>query len=446
MGNTQQNKTINSQRKIELRNDEKYIHIMKYMGSKRELLPDIREEIDKISSEGEGVLDIFAGTGSVGVYLRDKYDVISNDVQSYSGVICDALISSCSHEIDFNKDLLSKIKKSFKKNRSALLEMFPKTVDKSRKFVITEKRGWTEEGRLKYIKFFESFPSPVNKFKTRSTELKRLYEQYLERECKANKFPYMQTTFLFSETYFSIEQCIDIDSIRYAIDKCLDGKIEKQIALAALVYAHSYCSSGTGHFAQFRDLKDVKSINDVFLYRDRCVWAYFIKKLEEIIEFQKYYPERDHLSVNMDYRELLNDKDIMKRVDVIYADPPYSFVHYSRFYHATESLIKYDYMLPAFKGRYRTDRHQSPFCQKQNVAKAFEYLYDAASKNRKKVILSYADTAMISLAELEEIATDKGLTFDAREIDYDHSTMGREGHKSNQIKEYLVTSTFRERQ
>lgn len=433
-------KTINAERRSELRKDDKYIHIMKYMGSKRELLPDIRNEVESLIDEGQGVLDIFAGTGSVGLYLKDKFNIVSNDIQSYSGVICDALISSSSKKLSFtSKEALKQIKKYFNKNQAELISLFSNTLKVSDEFAETEKKSWTDKGRKTYIKFTEEFPSPLNKFQTKNKELEELYGMYLERGKKNSLFPYLQTTFLFAETYFSFGQCIDIDSLRYAIDKYFKDPIEKNIALTALIYAHSYCSSGTGHFAMFRDLKDVKSINDVFLYRDRDVWSYFEKKFLEITEFHTYTPKRKHCSLSMDYVELLNDKSISKKYKLIYADPPYSFVHYSRFYHATESLVRYDYMMPEFKGRYRTDRHQSPFCQAQNVKGAFNELIKAAAENQKIILLSYADTGMIPLPEIMNLIKEHGCSTKLHEVDYDHSTMGREGHKSNQIKEYLIT-------
>ena len=99
------------------------------MGSKRELLPDIREEIDKVANEGDGVLDIFAGTGSVGLYLRDKYNVVSNDIQAYSSVICDAALigASAQKKISFDTDsVLKTLKKYFNKNQKKLSEFFLK--------------------------------------------------------------------------------------------------------------------------------------------------------------------------------------------------------------------------------------------------------------------------------------------------------------------------------
>lgn len=435
-----ENTTINAKRRVALRKDEKYIHVMKYMGSKRELLPDIREEIDKVAKTGDGILDIFAGTGSVGLYLKDKYNIVSNDIQNYSSVICDGLITSSSIELDFDiESALKSIKKNFNKNKKKLAEMFPETLALSNSFVAVEKKGWSDSQRKKYIKFVESFSSPLNNFKGKTEEQDRLYNEFAARGKKV-KLPYLQTMFLFAETYFSTEQTMDIDSVRYAIDKVFENKaVEKNMALSALIYSHSYCSSGTGHFAMFRDLKDVKSINDVFLYRDKSVWDYFERKFREIVEFHEYNSKRKHLAVSMDFEELLEDKKLAKKYKVIYADPPYSFVHYSRFYHATESLVRYDYMIPKFKGRYRTDRHQSPFCQRLNVEEAFNKLIQSASENSKVLVLSYADTGMISLSNILKLADNNGMKSSCREVDYDHSTMGRSGHKSNKIKELIIT-------
>ena len=91
---------------------------------------------------------------------------------------------------------------------------------------------------------------------------------------------------------------------------------------------------------------------------------------------RSYY---EYEAYNMDYSVLLKNREIAQNYKLIYADPPYSSVHYSRFYHAIESLVKYDYDIPTFKGRYRSDRHQSPFCQKQNVKGAFELLFRLAT-------------------------------------------------------------------
>lgn len=435
--------TINSARRKQLRLDVGYIHIMKYMGSKRELLPDIRSFINELLPNGGTILDVFAGTCSVGAYLKNDFTVYSNDIQLYSSVLAKSLICSSNYDVELSyHELLLAIKKKYLKNLKKLELLFPETLNKSFDFINIEKDLWTEQKRKQYIRFSDSFPSPLNAFQSKEKELIFLKEEYFKRAQKNNKFPFLQTTFLFSETYFSFYQSMQIDSLRYAIEEICTNELEKNIALTALMYAHSYCSSGTGHFAMFRDLKTISSIQDVFIYRKKDVFEYFSSKLKEIIDYCDFNKKTQHQAFSMNYIDFIKTP-IMNQVDLIYADPPYSFVHYSRFYHATESLIRYDYNIPEHKGRYRTDRHQSPFCQKQNVEEAFKLLIEAALKASCHILFSYADTGMIKMDRIIELLKINNFSVLIREISYDHSTMGRRGHKTNKIKEYLIAGKIK---
>lgn len=59
---------------------------MRYLGSKIKLLDQIQEIIDENGIEGKTFADLFAGTGCVGDYFKDKYQIISNDFLYYSYV------------------------------------------------------------------------------------------------------------------------------------------------------------------------------------------------------------------------------------------------------------------------------------------------------------------------------------------------------------------------
>ena len=134
----------------------------------------------------------------------------------------------------------------------------------------------------------------------------------------------------YSGTWWSVEQCLWIDAVKKFADDRKDEP-EHAVILASLMYAMAYCSQGTGHFAQYRDAKDESSLRDILIYRRRSLPDYF--------------------------------------------------VHYSRFYHALETLVLYDYptIQPKgeglVKGRYREGRHQSPFSIRSQVRGAFEGLF-----------------------------------------------------------------------
>lgn len=60
---------------------------MRYLGSKIKLLSSIEAVIEENGIQGETFADLFAGTGVVGDYFKNKYKIISNDFLYYAYVI-----------------------------------------------------------------------------------------------------------------------------------------------------------------------------------------------------------------------------------------------------------------------------------------------------------------------------------------------------------------------
>jgi serine protease Do len=87
-------------------------------------------------------------------------------------------------------------------------------------------------------------------------------------------------------------------------------------------------------------------------------------------------------------------------VSVVYADPPYTRDHYSRFYHVLEtmargddpqvSLVRSGGRTSLSRGIYRRDRHQSPFCIRSEVAGAFTTLFRSTRVRDLPLSLSYS--------------------------------------------------------
>lgn len=169
---------------------------------------------------------------------------------------------------------------------------------------------------------------------------------------------------------------------------------------------------------------------------------YFKKKF---IILQSYLGRNrlNHAVTSLDYLKCL---DCIEPNSLVYADPPYAFVHYSRFYHALETLVKYDYPDVDHKGRYRVDRHQSPFCKRTEVKPAFEKMFEKIKTKNANLILSYSNTGMIGLEEIVEIAErNLGNIYEVtvKEVAYKHSTMGRKDDKSRNVQEYLIIAKVR---
>lgn len=60
---------------------------MRYLGNKSKLLDFIESVIEKYDIKGESFADLFAGTGSVGDFFKDRYKIIANDYMYYSKII-----------------------------------------------------------------------------------------------------------------------------------------------------------------------------------------------------------------------------------------------------------------------------------------------------------------------------------------------------------------------
>src|SRR5690606_24128372 len=116
-------------------------------------------------------------------------------------------------------------------------------------------------------------------------------------------------------------------------------------------FGMAYCTQSTGHYAQYRDLTP-DNFNDILFYRKKEILPLFKQKFNSLREVFNGDNNSDfnHQVTTLDFSDLLAQ---VENRSIIYADPPYQFVHYSRFYHALETLAKYDYPELKFKGRYR---------------------------------------------------------------------------------------------
>ncbi len=67
------------------------ISTLQYMGSKARIISHICDPIIKNKSI-ETVVDLFAGTGSVGYALKSYKNIISNDIEHYAYIINQAIL------------------------------------------------------------------------------------------------------------------------------------------------------------------------------------------------------------------------------------------------------------------------------------------------------------------------------------------------------------------
>ena len=379
-------------------------HLMKYMGSKRELLDFIISSINDLDIESNWFCDLFSGTSVVGCSLKDEYNVQINDIQIYTSIFANTYLPNINKLI--NSTELEKIKDRV---------LF-----------------YVDEFYRKYPDLIFDYNSIDNYDKLTKLEIQQQNLIYSNFEIGFHLF-----VKYYSGTYWSYTQCVWIDSIR-AVAEEYKGKSDYYIILSSLIYAMSYTSQSTGHFAQFRDVTE-SNMHDIMLYRIRDIWTYFEKKFLEILNMVDVEATNRYTITTLDYLDCLR---LIERNTIVYADPPYSSVHYSRFYHAIETLIRYDYPNVKYKGRYREDRHQSPFGKKTEVKNAFGKLFKGVKNKNSHLILSYSDNGMITQDEIMEIGNSimgnqyKG---DIQVKEYIHSKMGRSDIHSMGVNELIIS-------
>ena len=398
---------VSEEGKIELRTriefKESVPHIIKYMGSKRDLVKYLVDSINEIY-DGEVVCDLFAGTSVLSGAIGHNIAMYSNDIQQYSSVFAKTYLGNYAWEE--YPDLAATIIRNAQVHVDNVRNLYPD-------FEFNYTEGIT-----------------LNEFNALEQQQQELI--YFDFEDIENHL-FIKN---YSGTYWSFEQCLWIDAIRTVAERYFETPVYFPI-LSSLMFAMAYNAQSTGHYAQYRDANNLDSMNSIIGCRNKKIIPYFKRKLKELIQFTGSN-ELDHNISSLDYRDCL---DILPNGTLVYADPPYSFVHYSRFYHALETLVKYDYPTIEYKGRYRNDRHQSPFCKRTEVVGAFTEMFEKVLEKRLKLVLSYSNTGMIGLGEILEIAENilnNKFEVYTKEVDYIHSTMGRFDDKSREVKEYLL--------
>lgn len=383
-----------------------YPHYVKYMGSKSAIMDFVLEGINSVYSGG-AVCDLFAGSASLSGAIGHLVPVHSNDIQAYSGVLAQTYLQSYKYNgMPTSDDLLTAAEAIVREKYPMLAAVI---VDYKQDFSLEEFAD-VERAQQKLMD---------NQFQ----DAWHLFTKY------------------YSGTWWSTEQCLWIDAIRQVAERFRQSPAYSLI-LSSLMYAMAYTSQGTGHYAQYRDAKTESSLKDIVIYRRRDVCSYFRRKYDDVSSaLSEQASTFSHKTTTLDF------KDCLKNFagGTIYADPPYCFVHYSRFYHAIETLVLYDYPEiqhkggKVVKGRYREGRHQSPFCIGTQVKQAFKDLFLGVMASGSSLVLSYSNTGMISPGEIEQLIEEScpNRTIEIVLTNHQHMTLGRQNDRHRDVEECL---------
>lgn len=386
--------------------EQSYPQFIKYMGSKSKIMGFVLEGINDVY-DGGPVCDLFAGSCSLAGAIGHQVPVHSNDIQIYSSVLAETYLNSRAYSgMPTGAELVSAAQDIVSKNAKAL----------------GLKIDYSEADTLQAF-----------------NDLEKAQQQLIERNFRRDWHLFVK---YYSGTWWSAEQCLWIDALRQVAEE-YRSKPCYSLILSCLMYGMAYASQGTGHYAQYRDAKTASSMKDILIYRRRRLEDYFVRKYDAVAKnLSMDVPVLNHKTTTTDFKECLDTFE----GGTVYADPPYCFVHYSRFYHAIETLVRYDYPViqskggTFVKGRYRDDRHQSPFSIRSQVKQAFLDLFNGVNRSNSNLVLSYSNTGMITMAELSQLAKDvfPNRTIDVLLTNHQHMTLGRQFDRHRDVKECLL--------
>ena len=402
------------------------IRVIQYLGSKLKVVDDIISAIDKITPEGSKVADLFSGSGVVSYRIAQKYLTVSNDVQEYCSVINKTLLASNGRKTAPPTLMGLKETKSYIDTRNRLENVFERALNYEKSILENKNYELLAQLRTKGI-FYDGSEMEENMRQFNADVFGRAIGMFniSEIDKERRNGQYSLFTLYYLNSYFSISQCIEIDSLRSAIDS-LDNEYDRNFSLACLMHAVSevVCSVGK-NFAQPMKVLDGNG-NIKRFAMNRCLRDSLLSLEKPYTDMYEKLMQRDEVfsSDNQIYCEdIITLLDSFKpgEIATFYLDPPYTIDHYSRFYHVLETLVRYDYPELERKrlngrerilnGRYRADRYQSGFCIPSRGPLEFEKMISKIRSLDGNIILSYSDSndsldtrkRVISIDELNAI-------------------------------------------
>lgn len=314
---------------------------MKYMGSKRAMLQNgLGHLIQRELSSAARFVDLFAGSATVAVHVAREFPVrvLAFDLQQYSVVLASAVL-----------------------RRQAALDC---------------KKEWKNWYRRAQDFYYGAAPPEL-------AEVTRATVNDARHWCAdQHGFP---ITKAYGGHYFSPSQAIWIDAFRATLPR---SEPLRTVSLAALVRAGSACVAAPGHTAQpFQPTRTAKE----FLIE---AWArqVTLRVQNAFTTYRDMYAKRLGQAKVADANEAAGQ---LREKDLVFVDPPYSGVHYSRFYHVLETIAGGRCEEVSGTGRYPPPdcRPRSRYSVQSEAEDALDDLLDLISSAGATAILTFPDHA-----------------------------------------------------
>ena len=364
-----------------------------YLGSKLRVLAAIEHAIDRVDPSGGPVCDLFSGSATVSRYLSQRRRVMAVDIQEYARVLAEAVLNG-----DQAWSVAS-VEKALGNDRrgTALRRAVDPLIKLENQVALGAMHGDTEP-LCELLELGNLLNPSADELPFDSQLRDALCETHARIE--ALGLPSNDTVCIrhFGGQYFSYAQAAELDSVA-----ALARDNRSPVLLAATLSTASHLVNSIGkQFAQPIRPRDKSGapkrhvVKKVIAERGLSARSVFMRYLRQYQGLA--VTRRNHVAVQADFRAALAEPAF--KPSVVYADPPYTRDHYSRFYHSLETIALGDD--PNItksnlgggsiqsRGGYRAGRHQSPFCIKSEAPAAFSALFAGVAALGVPLVLSYS--------------------------------------------------------
>lgn len=380
---------------------------MKYMGNKSKMLPLLGEVLAHYGRDSQQIADPFCGSAAVSWYLAENTDkaIIAGDLQSFAA------------------------------RRAAAVVERTETFDPGPML-----KTWFRRASSLVDAVAAHFPNHLRSIEpdlTDAAAIKKVVGQ--SRRFCAEVLPVVFSEFVgpwqiskcYGGYYFSPTQALIFDSLRKTLPT---DSSKRKVALAALTEACSKSAASPGHTAQpFQPTpSSAKYIIEAWT---RDPWDLVEVAVRDIAARSATTVGKSSVA---DFAKTLEQ---LEPGDLVFADPPYSGVHYSRFYHVLEMVSRGSEFVPEGKGRYPEiqQRPSSAFSKKSEAKLAAKQLLQKCAEKKVNLVLTFpTGDASNGLSAKHFTAMGAGLfsRIETQEVVTDFSTLG--GNTKNRAARQLT--------